>query len=143
MTKIHVAGSIGSNHVPQLWQHKAKPSMSTVIELSLPPSTNRLWRTGRGRVFRSKPYMTWLSTAGWELKAQRPGKIRGPVAIAVVAGRPDQRRRDLDNIASKALLDLLVAHGVVEDDSKVVRIASGWDSAIAPGRISVSITAAN
>ena len=40
----------------------------------LPPSTNALWRSNRGRVHRSKEYDSWRTTAGWELKAQRPGR---------------------------------------------------------------------
>jgi hypothetical protein len=36
------------------------------------------------------------------LNLQRPGLIVGPVIVVVAAGRPDQRKRDLDNIATKA-----------------------------------------
>ena len=53
-----------------------------------------------------------------ELKAQRPGQIEGEVEVSIALGRPDGRRkRDLDNAAGKAVLDLLVAHQVIEDDS--------------------------
>ena len=40
---------------------------------------------------------------------QRPCKIPGAVTVTIAAGRPDQRKRDLDNIAGKAVLDLLIA----------------------------------
>ncbi len=96
------------------------------ITLPLPPSVNRLWRAGRGRVYRSARYEAWRDTAGWELKLQRPGRITGPVTIVIAAGRPDRRRRDADNLP-KALLDLLTLYGVIEDDSRVVRLTSGWE----------------
>ena len=118
--------------------------MSTNITLPLPPSTNAIWRSNRGRVHRSKRYLTWARTAGWELKLQKPSKMRGPVAITVAAGKPDARRRDLDNVATKALLEnLLVAHKVIADDSLVASLSSRWDAAVAPGRVAVTIAAAN
>ena len=85
--------------------------------------------------------MAWLKEAGWELAIQRPARITGPVSIVIAAGRPDRRRRDLDNIATKALLDLLVAHQVIADNSMVAEISSRWDSAVTPGRIVVEVEA--
>jgi hypothetical protein len=40
------------------------------------------------------------------LVAQHPARVAGPVAITIAAGRPDRRKRNLDNVA----LDLLTAH---------------------------------
>jgi len=57
---------------------------------------------------------------------QRPRSITGEVQIIIAAGRPDQHRRDADNLP-KAVLDLLVARSVIEEDAKVVCIISGWD----------------
>jgi Holliday junction resolvase RusA-like endonuclease len=79
--------------------------MMQTITLPLPPSVNRLWRAGRGRVYRSPRYEAWRIEAGWALKLQRHVHITGPVEIVVAAARPDQRKRDLDNIATKAVLD--------------------------------------
>src|SRR5262245_52562479 len=103
------------------------------LSLPLPPSVNRLWRTGCRRIFRSKTYEAWRKAAGWELAIQRPGSITGPVKITVAAGRPDRRKRDLDNIATKAVLDLLTLHGVIDDDTSVVKITASWEYAIPPG----------
>jgi crossover junction endodeoxyribonuclease RusA len=113
--------------------------MPLELSLPLPPSVNRLWRAGRKRVFRSPKYQSWLREAGWELVSQRPVRITGPVSIVIAAGRPDRRRRDLDNIATKACLDLLVAHQVIVDDALVASISSRWDSAVKPGRIVVAV----
>jgi Holliday junction resolvase RusA-like endonuclease len=107
--------------------------------LPLVPSTNALWRSGRGRVHRSDRYKQWQRDAGWELALQGPRPIPGPVAISVAAGRPDRRRRDLDNIATKAVLDLLVAHQVISDDSMVAKISATWASCIEPGRLQVEV----
>jgi Holliday junction resolvase RusA-like endonuclease len=40
----------------------------------------------------------------------------------------------LDNAAGKAVLDLLVAHQVIIDDSLVTSITSRWDTTVPPGR---------
>jgi len=50
--------------------------MST-IDLPLPPSVNRLWRSNRGRVHRAAPYVAWLKEAGWSLLRQRPKRLTG------------------------------------------------------------------
>jgi Holliday junction resolvase RusA-like endonuclease len=57
------------------------------------------------------------------------------MSVSVSAGRPDNGRRDLDNVAGKAVLDLLTKHGVIEDDSKVLELSGKWDHAVAPGRL--------
>ena len=103
--------------------------MPTVIALELPPSINALWRSSRGRVHRSKRYRDWQRSAGWELVAQRPARIAGPVAIRIAVGPPDRRRRDIDNIG-KALLDRLVAHQVIEDDAMVVKLITAVPAGI-------------
>ena len=104
------------------------------IDLPLPPSINRLWRTGRGRVFKSKRYAQWQRSVGWELLTQRRARISGPVTIVIAAGKPDRRRRDVDNLG-KALLDLLVAHQVIADNSMVGVLSSRWDANITPGTV--------
>ena len=37
------------------------------------------------------------------------------------------------------MLDLLVAHQVIEDDSKVMRITSSWDRSVSAGRTIIVI----
>lgn len=92
------------------------------INLPFPPSTNNLFVNvpKRGRV-RSSRYMMWLKEAGWELQAQRPGTFIGPVALTISLCPKDKRRRDADN-GAKAVIDLLVRHGVIAaDDNRIVR----------------------
>src|SRR5262245_45045193 len=96
----------------------------TKIALPLPPSVNHLWRSGRGRVYRSPKYLAWIQEAGWDLATQRPKPVMGPVSISIAAGRPDGRRRDLDNASFKAVLDLLVVHRILQDDSLVQALSA-------------------
>jgi crossover junction endodeoxyribonuclease RusA len=114
-----------------------------LINLPLPPSVNRLWRSNRRRVHRSARYTAWLKQAGWELAIQRPARISGPVSVTIAAGAPDRRRRDLDNVAGKAVLDLLQAHRVIVDDSMVRQLSSRWSSIVPAGRLHVEIAPAD
>lgn len=92
---------------------------------TLPPSVNALWRAGRGRVYRSPAYTSWLSEASWLIAAQRPQKITGRYILSVWATRPDKRRRDLDNLL-KATSDLLGRMRIVEDDSLCEALEARW-----------------
>lgn len=97
------------------------------LRLPFPPSTNNLYFNvqGRGRI--STPeYLDWQDAAGWELKAQKPPKIKARCFIAIELD--DTRRGDAAN-REKAVTDLLVTHGVIEGDSKkfVKGIYIGWE----------------
>ena len=96
------------------------------ISLPRPPSVNALYANvpGKGRV-KSARYRTWLNAAGWEIKAQKPGKVKGDYRLWLYCQRPDRRRRDLGNL-EKPISDLLVAHGVVSDDSACVELHVYW-----------------
>lgn len=90
------------------------------LRLPLPPSVNGLYANvpGKGRV-KSARYRTWLNAAGWCLKEGRPKKVKGEYVLWLWCERPDERKRDLFNLV-KAVEDLLVEHGVVEDDSQCI-----------------------
>lgn len=91
-----------------------------MIVLPVPPSTNHLFFNvkGRGRV-RSTEYTNWASRAAAHLLAQRPAVTNGNVSIVIRI--PHKTRGDLDN-RIKAPLDLLVTHGVIQDDRFVQSI---------------------
>ena len=95
------------------------------LHLSYPPSANRLWRRGKNNIYASKEYTTWKREAGWQVIAQKPGGIAGPYRLSLNAVRPDKRKRDLGNLL-KAVEDLLVSAGVIEDDSKAEMISMRW-----------------
>lgn len=96
------------------------------LRLPLPPSVNALYANvpGRGRI-KSERYRVWLNAAGWELAAQKPRRVSGDYQLWIWAEKPDRRRRDLGNL-EKPISDLLVAHGVVSDDSQCSEIHIYW-----------------
>lgn len=108
-----------------------------MVTLDLPeaPSTNRLWRKVGARIVKSESYRKWIAEAGWRLKEQKPRPIKGPVEISVLVGKS---RGDLDN-RCKSIFDLLVLHGVIEDDGPdiVRRIHLALDDAVEGCRITI------
>jgi Holliday junction resolvase RusA-like endonuclease len=99
------------------------------LRLPFPPSVNELYfnpKNWRGRVSTSE-YLDWQDRAGWELKSQRPRRMKDRCVITI--DLDDKRRGDAAN-REKAVVDLLVTHGVIEDDSKkhVKRVSIGWES---------------
>ena len=102
-----------------------------VFMLPNAPSLNHLYEgTGR-RKRKSASYMKWIVEAGLQLNAQKPLPIYdGPIEVTIFCSRRN-RKTDLDNIASKAVLDLIKTdghgHGIISDDSIVERITMAWD----------------
>lgn len=117
------------------------PSLArTELTLPFPPSVNSLYDGGHKspRRFKSDRYKKWLVEAGWELAAQKQA-VRphpGTVAVTYTLARPDKRPRDLENL-SKALGDLLTAHGVIKDDSLIERLTMQWGTGFQGVRVSI------
>ena len=99
--------------------------VSASIEIPAPPSVNEMFRNvrGRGRV-KTTVYADWLGHAGWVLRSQNPPRIGGRVVLILSVERVS-KSADIDNRV-KAILDLLVTHGVIEDDRNVVAFAAAW-----------------
>jgi Holliday junction resolvase RusA-like endonuclease len=76
-------------------------------------------------------------TAGWELKMQRPEPIPGWVRVTISLGLT-KRRSDADN-RIKVLLDSLVEHRLIEDDSKVAAVSVAWSGDVPPGRVRIEV----
>ena len=93
-----------------------------VISLPIPPTTNNLLAGAGKRRFRSAGYDGWIKIAGHCLNAQHPVKTAGRVSLLIEVEEPKTaRRQDVAN-REKAVVDLLVAHGVIEgDDQRFVR----------------------
>lgn len=98
--------------------------MTTIVHLPKPPSLNNLFFNvrGRGRVI-TRQYSNWKANAIKELLVQKPKPVHGDVMIDVRVG---PRSGDLDN-RLKALFDVLVEGGVIDDDRKVVKLTAQWD----------------
>lgn len=106
---------------------------SIQIDLPWPPGANHLWRSGRGRVYRSKKYMDWIHEAGWHIKLAKFSMIEGEFSASIVLNPPDKRRVDLDG-RIKAILDLAQTHHLIENDylCRLLVVAYGPEGAI-PG----------
>jgi len=71
---------------------------------------------GKPRLLSSQAYKVWHEEASWELKNQKPKKIKGECKIEIEITAPDKRRADLSNKA-ESILDLLVDNRIIEDDN--------------------------
>lgn len=98
---------------------------SITVEIPAPPSVNEMFRNvrGKGRV-KTKVYADWRGHADWYVRSQRPGRLRGHVVLIISIERLS-RNADVDNRV-KAILDLLVACRVIDDDRYVVAFAVSW-----------------
>ncbi len=89
------------------------------IWLPAPPSVNNMYRSGRGRVFRSTGYKRWQQEADiafLQAGGLRPWRVY-PVCVEIdLFPGPQYRSRDLDNLV-KPLLDFLVYREVLADDN--------------------------
>lgn len=90
---------------------------------SLRAYSNRRKRGGR---VTSKEYLQWQHDAGWELNKQRPKRVTERCEIKI--DLDDSRNGDAAN-REKAVVDLLVTHGVLAGDSKkhLKRVSIGWE----------------
>lgn len=94
--------------------------------LPLPPSVNAMFverrrsRNGKsgGRTI-TEEYRRWREAAGKLLMVARLPKILGRIDVDIEL--PANMRGDIDNRV-KPLIDLLVAHGLIDDDRHVWRI---------------------
>jgi crossover junction endodeoxyribonuclease RusA len=95
------------------------------LTLPFPPSVNGLYATNfkTKRRFKSKKYVEWGHAAIWDIT--RLGMTKGKVKVLYEFGRPDKRRRDVANY-EKAVSDILVAGGLIEDDSMIEEITLRW-----------------
>ena len=89
------------------------------IDLPFPVSVNRIWRYGRGRVYKSTQYRSWIRNAGMVWISQRPlleyRHISGPYSLVVVVNPPTKRKVDIDNLI-KVLNDFAQRFGIVQND---------------------------
>ena len=95
--------------------------MGFELTLPMPPSANNLFPTGmHGKRFKAKSYREWETLAMARLWSQlAPSQaINGRIAVRYGFAFPDKRRNDLAN-REKAVSDLLVASGLIEDDSLI------------------------
>lgn len=108
------------------------------VTLPWPPSVNTYWRVFNGRAILSEAGRKYRKAVAEQVLIQRAAKhFNKPVIVMIEAFRPDNRRRDLDNLL-KAVLDGLAHAGVFEDDSLIHDLRIFWSPNIG-GMVKVKI----
>jgi crossover junction endodeoxyribonuclease RusA len=109
------------------------------LTLPWPPSVNKYWRTFQGRMIISAEGRSYRKAVADQVLIQRGAKhYAGKLCVVIEAFRPDNRRRDLDNLL-KAVLDGCTHAGVWEDDSNIVDLRIYWADSIG-GMLKVKVS---
>lgn len=114
------------------------------IELVLPwpPSVNHYYkRTKAGKVFisdKGKKYR--LSVLEVIASIGNPSFGSANVTVEVEAFPPDNRKRDLDNIAGKALFDALQHACIYDDDRQIKKVTATMHQQTLSGKTIVRIS---
>lgn len=111
-----------------------------MIELTLPwpPTVNTYWRMYQNRMIISEAGRKYRVAVAEQVLLQARGKMTiGPVKVTIEAWRPDNRKRDLDNLL-KAVLDSMGHAGLYVDDSLIVDLRIYWAPDIA-GMLKIKI----
>lgn len=111
-----------------------------VIDLPMPPSTNRIWVPVRGRLVKSARYRTWIKAAdGYFLMVKRKLRpVRGPFRARIILDERYAYRKTSDNDnRSKAALDYLQRAGLIDNDKLSVRTTTEWGHAPLGCRIEI------
>ncbi len=94
--------------------------------LPFPPSVNALWRAVRGRNIKSAKGRDYDTRADVCLQQQQPlPRFTQPVSVEAAFGRPDKRKRDIDNFW-KTVGDALERNGILENDHLIHRLLLYW-----------------
>jgi len=108
------------------------------FELPYPPSVNHYWRRVGNRTLISRGGRAFRNAVCSILAASRIEALVGRLEVEVVVFPPDNRRRDVDNLA-KALLDALEHGGAYADDSQIVRLSIEKNNPVEGGKTIVRI----
>lgn len=120
---------LGTEHV-RVEKGSLGPTHPYICSLPPPISVNAMFGQAPGKKrFHTAEYKVWIEEASLRLTAARPPKFPGQVWIAITYS--SYCRFDLDN-GAKCVLDLLVSHKVIKDDSptylRELRLSWGQNS---------------
>ena len=90
------------------------------FELPWPVSTNRYWRHVGHYTLLSREARRYHMMAVSRLSGMKP--LEGELSLTAHFYPPDRRRRDLDNVGGKCLIDSMVKAGLMHDDEQIKRI---------------------
>ena len=109
----------------------------TIQTAHIPPSVNECYANvaGKGRV-RTKRYKLWSQASGWDFNGK--GAIKGPFSCVITIDRSARHRAsDIDN-RIKPTMDMLQAHGIIENDNLCEVVTAAWGEAKGGMRVVVS-----
>lgn len=115
-----------------------------MIEFTLPfpPTVNTYWRKWNNRMVISQKGREYREAVAEQIILQKKVcHYKKSLRVVIEAYRPDNRRRDLDNLL-KATLDALTHSAVYEDDSQIVDLRIYWATTIG-GMLKVKIEELN
>jgi crossover junction endodeoxyribonuclease RusA len=95
------------------------------FELPWPPTINTYYRVFRNRIIISKAGREYRKLVLLQRAKNPSPKILSKVAVEIEAFRPDNRKRDLDNLL-KPSIDALTHAETWEDDSQIVDLRIYW-----------------
>ena len=95
---------------------------SVTFELPYPPSVNHYYRHVGPRVLISREGRQYRDIVSAIVSARGIKTFDGDVFLSAVFYPPDRRRRDLDNVGGKVLIDALAFAGLFHDDFQIKRI---------------------
>lgn len=97
-----------------------------IVSLPYPPTVNTYWRMFRNRmIISAKGRKYRVSVLECVLKQRAKKHLEGDLKVTIKVVKPDNRRRDLDNLL-KAILDGLTHAGLWEDDSQIKDLRIAW-----------------
>lgn len=101
--------------------------MHLLIKLPFPPSVNSLYTNQRGgkKRVKSTKYNQWCKFAKECLKKQNTTRFTGKTIVMIGLPKPDNRVRDAQNYM-KAITDLLVDFGILQDDALIQFDSAYW-----------------
>ena len=110
------------------------------VTLPYPPSVNGIWRHAGKKSYLTAKAKDWKLSAAWAVKAallsgSKP--VMGPFNVHLEVGRPDKRKRDLDNLI-KVVLDSVKDGGAIRDDSDAQSIHAQWVDDLKGVRVTVT-----
>lgn len=124
--------------------------LGLTIELPFPPSSNHYWGQRAVVARRGKAFVQWyIGEKGRKFRedvmlavllSKSNVRLQGPLLSHVILHAPDNRSRDMDNHAGKALYDALTHAKVYGDDAQVRMHIHEWGPNVPGGKCIITLS---
>jgi crossover junction endodeoxyribonuclease RusA len=106
------------------------------LVLPFPPSLNSIIACMGKRRVKTAAHTQYMIKASRAIKQQPCARFTDPVSVVASFGRPNKRRRDIDNFF-KAVGDALQANEVLEDDYLIHKSTLQWVDDVVGVRVEI------